>query len=379
MDEIQKLRRLSQAGELDVDGKASVCTRRGSTEGIILTHAQMPNGRLTTLLKSLLTSVCENNCYYCPFRSGRDFQRETFQPDDFASLVMNLTRAGLIQGIFLSSGVAGGGSATQDRLLKTAEILRYKKNYPGYIHLKIMPGAEYDQVLQAMRLADRVSINLEAANAQRLPKLAPLKDFNTQLLRPLGWIESIRQNLSPVGAWKNRWPSSCTQFVVGGAGESDLELLETSQDLHTNYGLLRAYYSAFQPHKDTPLENYPPATYRRELRLYQADYLLRDYGFIYQELTFNAEDNLLEEIDPKTAWAQRNLVHAPIEINTAPKENLLRIPGIGPKSAEKIIQRRRQGTIQDISGLEKLGINSQKALAFILLNGRQPQRQLFLF
>ena len=379
MDEIQKLQRLSQAGELDVDGKACAGARRDSTEGIILTHAQLPNGRVSTLLKSLLTSVCENNCFYCPFRSGRDFRRETIQPDDFANLVVNLTRAGLIQGIFLSSGVAGGGSRTQDRLLKTAEILRFKKNYQGYIHLKIMPGADYDQVLQSMRLADRVSINLEAANAQRLPKLAPQKDFDSQLLRPLGWIESIRRSLSPAGAWKNRWPSSCTQFVVGGAEESDLELLETSQDLHNNYGLLRAYYSAFKPHKDTPLENYPPATYRRELRLYQADFLLRDYGFTYQELSFTPEGNLLEEVDPKTAWALRNLIHVPLEINTAPKENLLRVPGIGPKSAEKIIQRRRQGTIQDVSGLVKLGINAQKALAFILLNGRQPQRQLSLF
>jgi predicted DNA-binding helix-hairpin-helix protein len=379
MDEIQKLQRLSLAGELDVDGKSCPSDQRKLTQGIILTHAQLPNGRVTTLLKSLLTSVCENNCFYCPFRSDRDFKRETIQPDDFANLVVNLTQAGLIQGVFLSSGVAGGGSATQDRLLKTAEILRKIKSYQGYIHLKIMPGADYCQVLQSMRLADRVSINLEAANAHRLLSLAPQKDFNKQLLRPLGWIESIRHNLSPENAWKNRWPSSCTQFVVGGAGESDLELLETTQDLHSHYGLMRAYFSAFRPHKDTPLENHPPATYRRELRLYQADYLLREYGFSYQELYFNTEGNLLEEFDPKTAWAQRNLINAPLEMNTAPKQDLLRVPGIGPKSVEKILKYRRMGVIRDVSSLEKLGINSQKALAFILLNGRQPQRQLSFF
>ena len=264
MEDFQKLKLLTQAGELDVEGSGCAAKNRDTTDGIVLTHAQLPNGRSTTLLKSLLTSVCENNCYYCPFRSDRDFKRETFYPDDFANLVVNLTRAGLIQGVFLSSGVAGGGVATEDRLLKTAEILRYKKNYQGYLHLKIMPGAEYDQVLQAMRLSDRVSINLEAANAKRLPRLAPLKDFEKHLLQPLRWIELIRRSVTPVNAWKNRWPSSCTQFVVGGAGESDHELLETTQDLHQNYGLLRAYYSAFRPHKDTPLENWPAATYRRE-------------------------------------------------------------------------------------------------------------------
>jgi predicted DNA-binding helix-hairpin-helix protein len=379
MEDLRKLGLLTQAGELDVEDTGCERKNRRSTEGIVLTHAQLPNGCSTTLLKSLLTSVCENNCYYCPFRSDRDFKRETFSPDEFANLVVNLAKAGLIQGVFLSSGVAGGGVATEDRLLKTAELLRYKKNYQGYLHLKIMPGAEYDQVLQAMRLADRVSINLEAANAQRLPRLAPQKDFEKHLLRPLSWIDSIRRSLPPVNVWKNRWPSSCTQFVVGGAGESDRELLETTQDLHQNYGLLRAYFSAFRPHKDTPLENWPAATYRRELRLYQADYLIRDYGFTYDELNFTSDGNLIAEVDPKKAWAERHLRQNPLEINSSSKEELLRIPGIGPKNAEKIIKNRRINKIKDISGLEKLGINAQRAWEFILLNGQNPLQQLSLF
>jgi predicted DNA-binding helix-hairpin-helix protein len=379
MEDFQKLQLLTEAGELDVEGTGCERISRNTTDGIVLTRAQLPNGRSTTLLKSLLTSRCENNCFYCPFRSGRDFKRETFSPDDFANLVVNLTRAGLIQGVFLSSGVAGGGIATEDRLLKTAEILRYKKNYQGYLHLKIMPGAEYDQVLQAMRLSDRVSINLEAANAKRLPRLAPQKDFEKHLLQPLRWIELIRRTVPPVNAWKNRWPSSCTQFVVGGAGESDHELLKTTQDLHQNYGLLRAYYSAFRPHKDTPLENWPAATYRRELRLYQADYLIRDYGFTYEELNYTSDGNLIAEVDPKKAWAEQNLRHCPLEINSSSKEELLRIPGIGPKNADKIIRNRRVSMIRDISGLEKLGINAQKARDFILLNGQRPLHQLSLF
>ncbi|MBM3138381.1 MAG: radical SAM protein [Chloroflexi bacterium] len=379
MEDLQKLQRLSQAGELDVEAAGCRHAKEKSTEGIVLTHAQLPNGRTTTLLKSLLTSVCENNCYYCPFRSDRDFRQESFSPDDFANLVVNLTKAGLIQGVFLSSGIAGGGITTEDRLIKTAEILRFKRNYQGYLHLKIMPGAEYEQVLQAMRLADRVSINLEAANAVRLPRLAPQKDFEKHLLRPLRWIESIRRSLPPMNTWKNRWPSSCTQFVVGGAGESDLELLETTQDLHQNYGLLRAYFSAFRPHRDTPLENWPAATYRRELRLYQADYLIRDYGFTYDELNYTISGNLISESDPKKVWAEQNLRHNPMEINSSSKEDLLRIPGIGLKNAEKIVINRRINKIRDISGLEKLGINTQRMREFILLDGRRPLQQLSLF
>jgi len=379
MGDLQKLMRLSQAGELDVEVPTCGQSKKNSFEGIVLTHAQLPNGRSTTLLKSLLTSVCENNCYYCPFRSDRDFRRETFSPDEFASLAVNLAQAGLIQGVFLSSGVAGGGVATEDRLLKTAEILRYKKKYQGYLHLKIMPGAEYDQVLQAMRLSDRVSINLEAANAERLPQLAPQKDFENHLLRPLRWIEAIRRSLPPVMTWKNRWPTSCTQFVVGGAGESDRELLQTTQVLHQNYGLLRAYFSAFRPHKDTPLENWPAATYRREFRLYQADYLIRDYGFTYDELYYTTNGNLIAELDPKEAWARQNLHHNPVEINSSSKEELLRIPGIGSRNAEKIIKNRRGSLIRDLSGLEKLGINTQRMQAYILLNGKRPLQQLSLF
>lgn len=379
MEEIQKLHLLSQASGLEADGDPCVKKPSKAGDGIVLTHAKLPNGRKTTLLKSLLTSICEHNCYYCPFRAGRDFPRETFQPEEFARLVVNLTRAGLIQGVFLSSGVAGGGLLTQDRLLKTAEVLRFKKNYQGYLHLKIMPGADYDQVLQAMRLADRVSINLEAPNAHRLPKLAPQKDFDRDLLRPLKWIEAIRRTFSPAGTWKNRWPSSCTQFVVGGAGESDRELLETTQTLHRNYGLLRAYYSAFQPHRDTPLENYPAATYRRELRLYQADYLIRDYGFSEKELSYTADGNLVMEYDPKKVWALKYLSDNPVEVNSAPRELLIRIPGFGPRAVGLILQQRRMGKIRDLSILEQLGINTQRSKDFLLLDGRRPARQLALF
>ncbi len=363
-----------EAGEDGCRLSAATCKK-----GIVLTQARLPNGKSTTLLKSLLTSYCENNCLYCCFRSGRDIRRSSYQPEEFAKVVLNLTNAGLIQGVFLSSGVSGGGVLTQDRLIATAEVLRKKMDYRGYLHLKIMPGAQYEQVVASMRLADRVSINLEAPNAQRLPHLAPRKHFLPELLTPLRWIHEIRQSMSTGRVWKNRWPSSCTQFVVGGAGESDCELLDTTQTLHRRYGLLRVYYSALKPEYDTPLQNHEPVPLRRELRLYQADYLIRDYGFSRQELIFDGEENLPLSRDPKQCWADLHLSHQPMEINRASREELLRVPGIGPKAAAAILQARRLHTLRDLSSLEKLGIRTQRVRDFVLLDGRRPPGQLALF
>jgi len=375
MDGMDKLAMLSAASEHET-GEAGCRYGKKRPDGIILTHAVMPNGRTTTLLKSLLTSVCENDCRYCPMRAGRDVRRATFQPEDFAQLAVDLDRAGLIQGVFLSSGVAGGGMRTQDRLIDTAAILRRKMGYSGYIHLKIMPGSEYDQVLASMKLADRVSINLEAPNARRLPALAPVKNFELDLMAPIRMINRIRQEQSPAGAWKNRWPSACTQFVVGGAEETDRELLQASQNLHLKHNLLRIYFSALTPHPGTPLADHAPIPKKREQRLYQADYLIRDYGFSQEEIETDADGLLPLEIDPKKLWAERHLRHAPVELNTAGKETLLRIPGIGPIGAQAIIAARRTRTIRDESALRKIGIRAERTRPYILLNGRQPIRQM---
>ena len=183
--------------------------------------ARLPNGQSIKLLKTLLTSACERNCFYCPFRAGRDFRRATFKPEEFASTFLALHHAGAVDGLFISSGVVRGGLHTQDLLLDTADILRNKAGYTGYLHLKIMPGAERAQVEQAMRLADRVSINLEAPNTARLGKLAPHKQFIEELIRPLRWVDEIRHTQPDHLGWKGHWPSSVTQFVAGGSGESD--------------------------------------------------------------------------------------------------------------------------------------------------------------
>jgi len=339
----------------------------------------LPNGRSIPLLKSLLTSCCENDCFYCPCRAGRDGRRTTFLPEEFAKLVISLTRAGLIQGVFLSSGVVDGGIRTQEKLIATAEILRKKLDYRGYLHLKIMPGAEFDQVEASMRLANRVSINLEAPNPLRLKSLAPQKDYSQQLFNRLVWIHKIRQEKPAAAGWQGRWPSSCTQFVVGGAGESDQELLQTAQNVHRFYGVLRAYFSAFRPHADTPLAEHDPVPFKREQRLYQADYLLRDYGFTQDELIYDVAGNLPLAEDPKLMWAQNHLVEQPIEINRASREELLRVPGFGPKAVQAILKARRLHTFRDLSALTKLGINAQRAKQFVSLHGNRPARQLEFF
>ena len=346
---------------------------------IYITNAILPNGRQIPLLKTLLTSVCESNCNYCPFRSGRDFRRATLKPDEMARLFASLYQSGIIKGIFLSSGLTGGSISTQDKLIDTVEILRYKYHFHGYIHLKIMPGADYEQVFRSLQLADRVSVNLEAPNTDRLVLLSPKKNFNQDLIKILEWIYKIRKNHSPHNAWNHRWPSSTTQFVVGPAGESDHELLSSSDNMLSNYNLGRIYFRAFNPSPDTPFENHSPTPPIREHRLYQAFYLIRDYSFSHDELVYDDFKNLSSSIDPKTHWARKYLIENPIEINSASRKMLIRIPGIGPKNLTKILSIRKNHKFTDFSQLNKLGINTKRAAPYLLINGKNFNHQLELF
>lgn len=382
MDPIGRLKLLTDQMHLEPAEETEsrpVCFTPKQQRETFVHAAKLPNGQSIKLLKTLLTSACERDCYYCPFRAGRDFRRATFKPDEFANLFMNLHHAGVAEGIFLSSGVAGGGIRTQDKLLETADILRHKLGFRGYIHLKVMPGAEKAQVERAMQLANRVSVNLEAPNTNRLTRLAPHKQFIEELLRPLRWVDEIRRSQPGYKGWNGRWPSTVTQYVVGGSDESDLELLTTTEWLRKNVRLKRAYFSAFHPISDTPLENKAPTNPLREHRLYQASFLLRDYGFDLEDLPFTQDGNLPLPADPKLAWAQSTLKEHPVEVNRAEKRELLRVPGIGPKGAERILQARRQHSLRDLSMLGKLGINVKRAAPFILLNGRRAALQISLF
>ncbi len=341
-------------------------------------NAVMPGGKRIALLKTLLTSACERDCYYCPFRAGRDFRRATFKPEEMAKTFNDLQRSRIAEGLFLSSGVAGGGIRTQDRLIDTIDVLRNKLAYRGYVHLKIMPGTERDQVYRAMQLADRISINLEAPNTRRLADLAPHKVFLEELLRPLQWADQIRKTQPAYLGWNGKWPSLTTQFVVGAVGENDLEILSTTAYLTKQLRLARAYFSAFNPVPDTPLENHAPENPWREHRLYQSSFLLRDYGFDLEDMPFTQAGFLPLDIDPKVAWARQNL-HDPIEINQADRRELLRVPGIGPKGVEAILVARRKGTLRDLKDLKPLGILVGRAAPFVLLNGKRPAWQLSLW
>lgn len=332
--------------------------------------------RKMPVLKAMSTTACERDCFYCPFRAGRSsMKRVKFTPDEMASGFMALYRAGAVEGLFLSSGIVRGGVTSQDAILDTGAILRQKHGFRGYMHLKLMPGAQRDQVREAMRLATRVSINLEAPNAARLERIAPGKLFEQELVTPLRWVDEMRQD--PDSRLR---ASSTTELVVGPAGESDLELLSVTDVLYRQLHLSRVYYSAFRPLVETPLADVPATDPQRQLRLYQASFLLRDYGFELEELPFAGQGDLPRAVDPKRAWADQSLAHQPVEINYAARAELLRVPGIGPQGADRILKARARGRLRTLDDLRAIGIRGVKRVApYVLLDGRRPLDQPRLF
>jgi len=337
-----------------------------------ISDVSTPHGK-KPIMKAMMTTACERNCFYCPFRAGRSkMQRVTFAPDEMAKTFDLVHRAGLVDGMFLSSGIIKGSVTTQDKLIDTVEIIRSRYKYRGYVHLKIMPGAEYDQIRRAMQLADRVSVNLEGPTPQRLQALAPKKEYWNELITRLQWIARLRDE-------EKLRASVVTQFVVGAVGDTDLELLQVSETLYRQMGLRRAYYSAFSPVDQTPFEGRSATPAQRQLRLYQASFLLRDYGWSVEEMPFAELGNLPLHIDPKLAWATENLT-TPLEVNHASRDELLRVPGIGPISADSLVRVRRENTISELAHLRYAGVrDAEKAGRFLLLNGRAPVRQLPLF
>jgi len=342
-------------------------------------RAALPGGGRSPLLKAMLTTACERHCHYCSFRAGRDMRRVTLRAEEMATVYSEAFTHGVVQGLFLSTGLFGGGANTQNKLLDCAEILRVRHHYQGYLHLKLMPGSEFGQVERAMELADRVSINLEGPNPERLGRLAPEKQFVDELLEPLRWAAQIRREQTPEHAFKGRWASTSTQFVVGAAGESDLELLGTTENLFKQLGVRRTYFEAFSPVPGTPFESLPAEDPTRQQRLYEASYLLRDYGFDLEDLSFNAAGHLPLNMDPKRGYAEQHLAHAPVELNLAEREQLLKVPGIGPIGSERILQNRSEHCLVELSQLRRMGIAAERAAPYILLDGRAPARQLPLF
>ncbi len=375
-DARKKVDILGHAAQYDVCGEAcgTEAARRRDNLGKWIYPAVMPDGKRIALLKVLQTNACEKNCAYCVNRLGHDMRRTTFSPEELSRLFDQMVQAKLVQGLFLSSGICSGGQRTMDRLLATVELVRSRYQFKGYVHLKMLPGATRDQVERAGQIANRVSVNLEAPNMARLSQIAPKKERD-EVLNPMRWAsEFIRKG-------EGRWApgGQTTQFVVGAADESDKEILTTTSYLYDKLSLHRAYFSAFQPVRGTPLEGKPFTPAWREHRLYQCDFLFRLYDFRLDELVFDERGDLPRDADPKTMWAQRHPEYFPIEVNRATREELLRVPGIGPRSAARIVRERGSARFTSLSDLRKTGAVSQRAAPFVLLAGRRPPYQLALY
>jgi putative DNA modification/repair radical SAM protein len=366
VDTQEKLQLLGGTEDLDEEGvprSPAHSPQMRQAPGAAGVYWASARGRRVPLLRVLRTNVCELDCRYCAINRHRDAPRASFRPDELARTFMQMHERGMVAGLFLSSGVAGGPDRTAEKLIETVELLRERYRYRGYIHLKIMPGQSPDYIRRAFELADRVSINLEAPTPQHLARIAPSKDFWRHLVAPMQEVKRL-QARHP----EKLRAGQITQMVVGAAGDSDRDILTTTQWLYDELGMRRVYYSAYHPVCGEVLA--PPAPKLREHRLYQADWLLRFYGFRLEELPFAADGSLPQGMEPKLAWALRHPELFPVEVNRAPREWLLRVPGIGPESARRILQRRRQGAIRSLEELRGLGVVVGRALPFILLDGR---------
>ena len=382
-DTMTKLLQIADATDFEPAGDQPQAERRARRDreqfqsrslAECISNVQTPRGTMP-VFKTMVTTACERNCYYCPFRAGRGkTNRVTFKPEELAGALETMSRAGTVKGMFLSSGIIKGSVTTQDKIIDTAEIIRRKYAYRGYLHLKIMPGAEKDQLFRAMQLADRISVNLEAPTQARLQALAPKKEFTRELLNMLTMAAQLRRDHPHM-----KLAGSVTQFVVGAVGDTDVELLSLSGQLYRQAGLKRVYYSGFGPVSDTPLEGVAATDPLREHRLYQASFLLRDYAWEVEDLPFVGEGNLRLDTDPKRAWADEHLLHAPIDVMTADRQQLMRVPGIGPVAADAILKARRQRRLTDISQLAALMRGADNAAPYILLDGRGVETQMRMF
>lgn len=329
-------------------------------------RAALPGGGCVNLFKVLLTNICINDCAYCVNQIGRDIPRCSFQPDELARLFMELHHKRLAQGLFLSSAIGTDASRTMESMVNTVEILRHRYEFKGYIHLKVLPGASFDCVEAGCQLASRVSVNIEAPTVQHLAKLSLKKDLHHGIIERMRWVKQLvsrDERLVPSG--------QTTQFVVGAAGETDRDILRAAEALYHEIGLRRAYFSAFHPISRSRLEEMSPTPPMREHRLYQTDWLLRVYGFSPGEieLTLGRNDNLLLGKDPKLVIAQKQPWLFPVDVNRAGYEELLRVPGIGPVSARRIVDARKESSINSVQQLKKMHVLTGKALPYIWFKG----------
>lgn len=327
-------------------------------------HANLGGNRTCRLFKVLQSNRCKNNCTYCAFRRDRDCQRTSASSEEMAKAFDSAHKRRLVDGLFLSSGVISSPDQTMTEMINTTTILRKKYDYQGYIHLKIMPGTSSDVIKESFNLSSRLSLNIESPNESTLKEISPGKDLKKGFFYTLSLIKSeINKRIY----LRQRAPSLTTQFVVGAGEETDKDIIKTTHLLYKSFSLTRVFYSAFSPIQKTPLENKEPTSLAREHRLYQADFLMRFYRFSPWDIPLDDGGFLSELKDPKTLWAEKNPQFFPINLNKASYFDLLKIPGLGPLSAEKIIKLRKQQKIKSFSQLEgkRFQIKRLNQFAFI--------------
>ena len=380
MDIHEKLQILSGAARYDASCASSGCGREGPSRGTGNTsqggicHSWADDGRCISLLKVLLSNDCRYDCAYCVNRSSNPVPRASFTAREVVDLTMDFYRRNYIEGLFLSSAVMKGPDQTMEEMVRVAEILRNEERFGGYIHLKVIPGSSSELIRRAGLAADRISVNIELPSSESLHRLAPQKSRES-ILGPMKLIGG-QIGTSLVERGKSRKAprfapaGQSTQMIIGASPETDFQILKLSQGLYNRINLKRVYYSAFVPVNDDnrlPVLASPPLL--REHRLYQADWLLRFYGFSAEEILSDEAPNLDESFDPKTAWALRHPEFFPVEINCADYGTLLRVPGIGVTSARRIIAARRFSVITP-EGMKKIGVVMKRAKYFITCSGR---------
>ena len=382
MELMDKLTILTDAAKYDAACTSSGLDRNarsgrlGSTMTAGCCHSFSADGRCITLLKVLLTNRCCYDCQYCVNRRSNDVPRAAFEPRELAELTMGFYRRNYIEGLFLSSAVWGSPDRTTERMIEALRILRVEYGFWGYIHAKAIPGADPLLTQRLGQLADRMSVNIELPSEASLGLLAPDKSKKA-ILAPMAQIrDGIVQSKAELAVYRHapRFAPAgqSTQMIVGATPESDRHILTLSQALYDKYKLKRVFYSAYMPVSDSKLlpartDFKPPLL--REHRLYQADWLLRYYHFRAEELLDESLPDFDPRVDPKCSWALRHMDFFPVEVNTADYEALLRVPGVGVRSARRILTARRCGAL-DFSGLKKLGVVLKRAQYFLTCSGR---------
>jgi putative DNA modification/repair radical SAM protein len=376
MGAFDKLRVLGTAAKFDVCGACGPQAAPRSNEFPLhfIHRAIVPGQGTVDMLKVLLTNVCTNDCDYCINQVGRDVPRTSYTPDELANMFVALHQRELVQGLFLSSGIGVNPVQTMEKMIDTALILRRRHRFTGYIHLKLLPGTSYSCVEEACHVATRVSVNIEAPTAEHLAKLSSKKNLNKGIIEPMRWVRQIRattEGATPAG--------QTTQFVVGAAGEHDRDILRMSGSLYKDMRLQRIYFSAFLPVAGSRLEGLGPAPPIREHRLYQSDWLLRVYRFSLDEveLALKRDGDLPLTKDPKLVIAEKQPWLYPVDVNKACYEELLRVPGIGPLSAKRILNTRNLHTIRSLDELRKMGTAIKRAAQFLWLKDTERSSQPF--